>query len=93
MIIYTFYRIEINPLVPEIFNFKDIIYKNGILNIYIYVRVSCERNDSKELLIFMGLRVYIYMAETQHNFVMFCKSNSIVARNKSIYYYTLYCPM
>ena len=26
----TFYRIKIDPSVPEIFNVKDIIYKNGI---------------------------------------------------------------
>ena len=35
----TVYRIKIDLLVPELFNFKDIKYKNGIK--YIYVRVSC----------------------------------------------------
>ena len=36
----TFYRFRIGLKLPEIFNFKDIIYKSGFKNTY--VRVSCE---------------------------------------------------
>ena len=33
----TFYRIKIDPSIPEIFNFKDIIYKNGMCHVNVVI--------------------------------------------------------
>ena len=69
----TVYRIKIEPLIPEIFNFKDIIYKN----IFMCVLHVNGPNRFRAKLIGIGLKSLVNVVNTfgQNLILFYVKTN------------------
>ena len=66
MISQLFYRIKIDQNVPEIFYFKDIIYKTGGLNIFMCVFHVNGPNRFGAKLIGIGLKSHVNVVIVHH---------------------------